>query len=349
MRTPVMKTPPISYSPGPVITRRATLTPFGDLDALHMVVAGRVMTDGDDIGAQLQLGQPDRRTVGVRHDRDLASLDDAEAGKPVPGDLHNHSPDGVEGLYLIAYALAKTYNRHMDNEGWQAEACASGGGAVRRVGPDSWSLQLPPASKGYALAQIDDYRSCPRGRLPWRPPVRMRLRARTSILNPRGTLGFGFWNDPFALNLGQAGAARRIPAPPQAVWFFYGSPPHDLRLVPGLPGHGWKAAALRMCSIPWILLMPAMLIGFPLSRLPILRRFVVGAGQRLILAKEEPLDLHLGAWHSYTIEWRPGRSEFFVDGRRVRFGVLPLEAPQSLEIEGLAIQSLDVPPKSLTP
>ncbi len=207
----------------------------------------------------------------------------------------------------------------------------------------------------------------------------MRLRARTSILNPRGTLGFGFWNDPFALNLGQAGAARRIPAPPQAVWFFYGSPPHDLRLVPGLPGHGWKAAALRMCSIPWILLMPAMLIGFPLSRLPILRRFVVGAGQRLILAKEEPLDLHLGAWHSYTIEWRPGRSEFFVDGRRVlrsdlelpgplgfvawidnqyavlspdrgaRFGVLPLEAPQSLEIEGLAIQSLDVPPKSLTP
>jgi len=257
----------------------------------------------------------------------------------------------------------------MHKEGWQWEACVSGGGAVRRVGPGRWSLQLPPASQGYALAQIDDYRSCPRGWLPWRPPVRLSLRARASCPNPRGTLGFGFWNDPFALRLGQAGAARRLPAPPQAIWFFYGSPPHDLRLASEIAGHGWKAAALRMRSIPSVLLMPAMLIGFPLSRLPILRRFVVGAAQRLILAKEEPLDLHLDAWHSYTIEWRPGRTEFFVDGRRVlrtdlelpgplgfvawidnqyavlapekgvRFGLIPLYAAQSLEIEGLEVKA----------
>ena len=47
----------------------------------------------------------------------------------------------------------------------------------------------------------------------------------------RGTAGFGFWNYPFSVR----GDPLMLP---EAVWFFYASPPSNMALIPGVPGWG---------------------------------------------------------------------------------------------------------------
>src|SRR5205814_9960764 len=102
----------------------------------------------------------------------------------------------------------------------------------------------------YTGAQIDDYGRLPRAKFPWKPPVRMEVRARSSLpaATPtgtadqantlRGTAGFGFWNYPFSVR-------GDILMLPEAVWFFYASPPSNMALVPGTPGWGWKAQIIH--------------------------------------------------------------------------------------------------------
>ena len=58
----------------------------------------------------------------------------------------------------------------------------------------------------------------------------------TGIL--RGTAGFGFWNYPFSMR-------GDILMLPEAIWFFYASPPSNMALVPGIPGWGWKAQVVH--------------------------------------------------------------------------------------------------------
>ncbi|TMF44913.1 MAG: hypothetical protein E6I32_14300, partial [Chloroflexi bacterium] len=54
----------------------------------------------------------------------------------------------------------------------------------------------------------------------------------------RGTAGFGFWNYPFSVR-------GDILMLPEAIWFFYASPPSNMALVPGVPGWGWKAQVVH--------------------------------------------------------------------------------------------------------
>src|SRR5437588_11904819 len=96
---------------------------------------------------------------------------------------------------------------------------------------DHLRMALPAIPEGeYGDAQIDDYGKLPRANFPWRPPLRMEVRARASLPAARagqvdesggvlrGTAGFGFWNYPFSVR----GDALMLP---EAVWFFYASPP----------------------------------------------------------------------------------------------------------------------------
>ncbi len=131
-----------------------------------------------------------------------------------------------------------------------------GGGSVETIAGQVTRLAVPPKASGYADAQLDDtaalaaqarFAGDPRCAFDCAPAPRKRFR--------KGTLGFGFWNDPFALSLGQGGAARRLPAPPQALWFFYASPPADLRFTPGAAGHGWKAMQLTTRRMPTAMLV----------------------------------------------------------------------------------------------
>jgi hypothetical protein len=227
-------------------------------------------------------------------------------------------------------------------------------------------LTLPPTGTGYANAQLDDYQKLPRRQFRWHPPLKLSVRARASTSEPQGTLGFGFWNDP--LSFGQAGASRRVPALPRAVWFFHGSPPHDLELVRGVRGWGWKATSLNSMKAP--ALLPIAPLGLALTLVPFIRAPVIRAAQALINADECLLGHDLSRWHDYQLQWRQDQVEFSVDGsvllrtrvspsgplgfvtwidnqymafspaRGIKFGVLTTAEEQWLELSDLDIREL---------
>jgi hypothetical protein len=187
------------------------------------------------------------------------------------------------------------------------------GGQISPGQNDSLRLSIPSNSVGYCLSQLDDYRDLSRRAFKWEPPLRLEIRARASHQSPSGTLGFGFWNDPFTLSLGQGGAARRLPAPPQTCWFFYGSEENDLPLAPGVPGNGWKAASLRSPNYPPLLLAPLAGAALGLSMLPWLRAWIIQSAINIVQAEETLLDVSLLDWHVYTLEWTDERAAFQVD------------------------------------
>jgi len=245
-----------------------------------------------------------------------------------------------------------------------------GGGTVEVCGPACVRLTIPPLAGGYADAQIDDTQRVPRARFRGRPPMRMRLRARASRRAPWGTLGFGLWNDPFTVSIGQGGAARRLPASPQALWFFYGSPPNDLAFTAGASGTGWKAVSLRSPSVPGLVLAPAALAALALSRLPGLASPAVQLARRAVTAAETNLPAALDEWHTYSLSWHHCEAVFAVDDSVVlvaaqpptarlgfvawidnqfaalstdtgfRFGLIPTAEAQSLEIRDLELEYL---------
>jgi len=184
-------------------------------------------------------------------------------------------------------------------------------------------LSIPPRPKGYAVAQLDDGSSRARQGFPHRPPLHLRLRARASTASPTGTLGFGFWNDPFSLSLGQKGAARRLPAPPVALWFFHASPPYDVRFLPHSPGHGWKAVSLRFAPLPSALLLAAAPIALGASYLPLIRPLIHRAARRMTDYAEAHLAADLTGWHEYSLVWTGQAARFSVDGETV----LQVESP----------------------
>ena len=142
--------------------------------------------------------------------------------------------------------------------------CVAGGGEVE-ARDAGWRLRLPSTtSKLYSNAQLDDYQGRPRRAFPWRPPVTLTIRARFShdAGELRGTAGFGFWNSPYP------GHGARLPALPRAAWFFFASPPSDMSLAAGVPGHGWKAATMDAQRPFFYLLAPTAPVGFVLMRFP---------------------------------------------------------------------------------
>jgi hypothetical protein len=130
----------------------------------------------------------------------------------------------------------------------------------------------------------------------------------TDIL--RGTAGFGFWNYPFSVR-------GDILMLPEAVWFFYASPPSNMALVPGIPGWGWKAQVIHSMRPGALLatLPTALTTGWGLltgDTQPAARWL-----QRLSGASEALLTVDMTAWHSYTLEWHAAEANFFVDGKCV--------------------------------
>lgn len=176
----------------------------------------------------------------------------------------------------------------------------------------------PTDNTTYHDAQISDYAGLPRAAFPWRPPLRMTVRARTShpATTLKGTMGFGFWNHPFM-------PGESYVRLPRAVWFFFGAPPNQMDLAGGVPGHGWKAATFDAQRWPFLLLAPFAPLGFLLMRIPALYRLLWPLGQWSIGVSERLLDIDLTAWHVYALHWYPQRVLFWVDDTLVHV------APQS--------------------
>ncbi|GAB4212737.1 MAG: hypothetical protein OHK0022_48970 [Roseiflexaceae bacterium] len=182
----------------------------------------------------------------------------------------------------------------------------TGGGALALSG-DGLRLWLPGARRQiYADAQIDDYSGLPRRSYPWRPPLRMRVRARASgpLL---GTAGFGFWNNPLAPLGGW-------PALPAALWFFHASPPSDMPLALGVPGRGWKVAAIDTTTPEAFACAPLALPVALANNIPALERRIWPPIQRALRISEAPITPLAGTWREHTLEWYLDGARFLLDG-----------------------------------
>lgn len=240
-------------------------------------------------------------------------------------------------------------------------------GEVTQSNADSWRLSIPAGPAGqYRLAQLDDYSALSRNRFPWQPPVGITLQARTSAENIPGTWGFGLWNDPFSLSLGFGGGVRRLPALPQAAWFFFASDKNYLSLRDDLPGHGPLAATFRSTRLP----RPLLALGAP--AVPLLAwsptaRLVRRLARGLVHQDAASLSISTTEWHTYTLFWNPDGVTFQIDGEsvlqtpvapraplglvlwldnqyaafrpngRFAYGTLPVESPTWVEIKALKI------------
>ncbi|HEX7973018.1 MAG TPA: hypothetical protein VF498_01295 [Anaerolineales bacterium] len=241
------------------------------------------------------------------------------------------------------------------------------GAKVVETGQGAWRLEIPTgSSRSYQVAQLDNSGSRPRRSFPSRPPFSMKLRARASSRAIPGTWGFGLWNDPFGMGIVSGAEALRLPALPNAAWFFFASPPSYLSLRDDLPAQGWLAATFRgpRRPLPWLILAAPTL---PLIALPPTARLLRRLGRRLAVQDAALLPVDPTEWRRYELDWSADQVIFRVDDRialqtgvvprpplglviwvdnqyaalepngRLRFGALPEPQPAWIEIEGLVV------------
>ncbi|MCB0250569.1 MAG: family 16 glycosylhydrolase [Anaerolineae bacterium] len=206
---------------------------------------------------------------------------------------------------------------------WQRMELSSGhvdwtGASVRLVNDNT-------SAGRYSNAQIDDCQGRPRKELLWSPPLHLTVRARFSHPAPplraggdcdyeylggpilSGTAGFGFWNAPSTLE-------GHVPALPRALWFFYASPPSNIKLASATPGCGWKAATFDASGWPFRLLALTAPVAVPLMNWQAAYRRLWPIGQRAIGVSEAPVAADMTEWHTYVIQWEEKRARFLVDG-----------------------------------
>jgi hypothetical protein len=206
-----------------------------------------------------------------------------------------------------------------------------GGGYVEIV-DSTLRMGMAGARQGqYIDAQIDDYGQLARAHFPWRPPLRMELKARSSLPAAtststadsamlRGTAGFGFWNYPFSVR-------GDILMLPEAVWFFYASPPSNMALVPGIPGWGWKAQVVHAMRPGALFSALPMALSTSLALVTGEVRPAAHWMQRLSGAQEALLTVDMTGWQTYTLEWRAREALFFVNGEQVLHAPNPPTRP----------------------
>lgn len=207
--------------------------------------------------------------------------------------------------------ITDSFNLPDLNPHWKPWTVGTG---TLRLADDVLRCAINPASdQHYSDSQITDYYGLPRKLFPWNPPLRLTVRAWTShsTADLKGTTGFGFWNEPFVP------VGLQFPRLPRAVWFFFGSPPHNLALAKGVPGHGWKAATLDASRWLGLAMMPLAPLGFLLMRIPLLYRMLWPIGQRAIGVSECVLPVDLIDPHTYELEWRKQSVTFRVDGEQI--------------------------------
>lgn len=190
-----------------------------------------------------------------------------------------------------------------------------GNGTLEPTGSSLRLVTTDTLAQAYSDAQLDDYQSVPGVRFRWHPPLRLIVRARFShpagVL--QGTAGFGFWNYPFLL------PEAWLPSLPRAIWFFYASPPSNIKLDTRTPGAGWKAATIDTLRPSALLTAPLAPLVVPLMHSRSLYHRIWPRIQRALRVREAaiPTTTAMTDWHIYTIEWGRSVARFSIDGQPV--------------------------------
>ena len=158
----------------------------------------------------------------------------------------------------------------------------------------------------------------------------------------------------------------RLPAAPNAAWFFFASGQNYLSLRDDLPARGGLAATFR--SPAWAsALLPLGILALPLMVLPPARRWLRRVGRQIVRQSAVSLPIDPTEWHSYHLQWNVDRACFQIDGStvletgvipacrlglviwidnqylsftpdgRLRFGLLPSQQPHWIEISELSL------------
>lgn len=199
-------------------------------------------------------------------------------------------------------------------------------------GEAAWRLEIQAGSRnGYRVAQIDNHNKEKPGNLNITPPIKMSLQARVSSEIIPGTWGFGLWNDPFSLLFGHGLLPRRLPALPNAAWFFHASPHSYLSFRDDLPGNGYLAATFRSKRIPvgWLALASPVLA---LSLVPLASQVARRLLRRFIRQDAATIKVNVTEWHSYLMEWEQDLVRFSLDGTSLHQTNIAPQAPLSLVI-----------------
>jgi hypothetical protein len=203
-------------------------------------------------------------------------------------------------------------------------------GAAVNWTENGWRMDVPAGVRGtYRLAQLDDYAALSRKHFHHATPWTLSLNAKVSASNLPGTWGFGLWNDPFGFSLGFGGTARRLPALPNAAWFFHASPPNWLSLRDEIPAQGFFAGTVNSPRIPPLLLAPALLALPFLASRPISRLLRKLAGKTLLQAAAA-ISVDVTKWHKYSIKWLRESAEFEIDGETIMKTSISPEPPLGL-------------------
>ena len=211
----------------------------------------------------------------------------------------------------------------------------------------AYRLSIPAGlADQYRLAQLDDYTQSQRSRFPLRFPLSLSLSARTSSDSILGTWGFGLWNDPFGLSLGFGGNPFRLPALPNAVWFFgaskesylsfkdassadFDTPSKNMRATQSSAqreaANGFLAQTFRSPRFHPLLIAAGLTL--PFSRK--LTRRLMG---RVIGEDEIGLSVDVTQWHRYKLDWRETRVSFEVDDLQVFESLVSPHPPLGLVI-----------------
>lgn len=234
-----------------------------------------------------------------------------------------------------------------------------------------WRLSIPAGNAdNYRNAQLDDYAHLPRRRFPHRFPSHFSLLARASSASISGTWGFGLWNDPFGMSLGFGGNPFRLPALPNAVWFFGASKENylsfkDIRperseerklrraqskdassaLRSAQPGvaNGFMAQTFRSPTFHPLLILAGT--AFPFSRKTtrrmlgnIIREDGINLRSRRSLAPSDALEnapytsVDQTEWRRYSLTWEEKRVSLEVDNVEVFESAVSPNPPLGLVI-----------------
>lgn len=205
---------------------------------------------------------------------------------------------------------------------------------------NGWRLEIQKGdSLHYRDAQLDDYSGLPRHKFTHHS-LTLSLRARVSSSSIAGTWGFGLWNDPFGMSLGFGGQPFRLPALPNAVWFFGASkenylsfkspsttPPKNGGSAQGEVANGFIAQTFRSPKFHPLLILAGLV--FPFSRKTarkILSKVIKedsfslwseGARSRSSTSKLVDSTVDPTQWHRYKLEWSQSRVAWYVNDAQV--------------------------------